>query len=168
MWTLWKRLWYRRRRCTKEIGRIQDLLGNENKCIGVICGIVGDQPIFRMLFWCFMEGFQNEMTELYKWMVPLPGGFHFEKQAIWQMLKWLLSDIGYEQFLPDSELSEKQLKHFNKYSHARRKWLFFFQLCFASIIMLFETIQWKFCWTNRRIWNSWMCLCLQLNCAERK
>lgn len=67
----------------RELRKIEIFVVNESNKHGrpVIVAIAGDQPIFKLLFRLCYNSYLDK-SNLCKWMVSFPGGFHINKQGI--------------------------------------------------------------------------------------
>lgn len=124
----------------KSIDRIYDLYGKARMEEGFMSVLVGDQPTFKSLFWTYYEGLERGGNDLWKWAIPITGGFHDEKNALLGTLKWAMMGTGMEEFLADSGMSPSQCENFTTYGHTRRNRRFFMQLATASVIKLCDTV----------------------------
>lgn len=103
----------------KVIDRIYEMYGKYRaECRGLKV-LAGDQPTFKAHFWIFYEGMENGTNDLFKWVIPITGGFHDEKKAIIDTLQWAMGGNMMESFLEDSELSPSQCENFSKFEYAR-------------------------------------------------
>lgn len=78
----------------------------------------GDQYTLREMFCMWYKGLETSSNDLWKWLIPIACGFNCDKERFWSMLKWFLSGRDCEEFLQDSDLSDKQCEHFLYYKHA--------------------------------------------------
>lgn len=102
--------------------------------------VQGDQPTFREIFRMFYESVEADDNNLSNWAMPIPGGFHCEKQGIWPLVKRYMSGVGLEDFLADSGLSASQADNFDEYQHARRNRNIFYNIAAPSVIQVSETV----------------------------
>lgn len=124
----------------KSISRIYDIYGKKKRMDGHMTVFVGDQPTFKSLFWMYYDGLEYGENDIHEWGVPITAGFHDEKRAVLETLKWSLHGTGMEEFLRDSGLSESQCENFMKYGHARRNRRFILQYAAAVVIKLCDSI----------------------------
>lgn len=103
----------------------------------VIVAIVGDQPMFRLWLESYL-GLSD--SQLCKWMVPLPGGFHIDKQGIIPTVKIFLAGSGLEELAEFSWLSSKHKNGIVKLAHYRKNRRFLSQVVAAMILRISDVI----------------------------
>ena len=104
-----------------------------------IVALVGDQPIFKMLFRIWLDAYLKRSRRA-MWLVPIPGHFHIDKQGIIGMVKNYISGAGLEQLLRFSGLSEKHQDNFISLPHYRKNRRFLSQMTCALILRLYKAI----------------------------
>lgn len=72
------------------------------------------------MFWEYFWGLEGGETDLSKWAVPIPGGFHTKKVGIYSTVKCGLQGTGEVHFLEDAVLSESQPAKIKIYGSTRR------------------------------------------------
>ena len=114
-----------------------------NSCIGdekpFYIAVVGDEPIFKKLFQLWLDSYLNQ-TQLCNWMIPIPGGFHIDKQGIIPLIKSYLSGIGIEELARFSGLSSKHQREVVGLKHYRKNRRFLSQVTAASILRLCDVL----------------------------
>jgi protein-disulfide isomerase-like protein with CxxC motif len=72
------------------------------------------------------SNFNTEKEALYQWLVPFPGFFHVEKQALYPVGKEILDGLGLQELAAHCGLSSAQVENVIQHSLARnnRKMLF--------------------------------------------
>ena len=131
------------RRCNAndifELERIVEMVENKfnppDSSEVVMVAMVGDQPIFRMLFQLWLSSYVKK-TKRCHWMVPLPGQFHIDKQGLIPTVKRYLAGAGLEELLRFSGLSEKHQINFMTLPHYRKNRRILSQITAALIIRL--------------------------------
>lgn len=63
--------------------------------------LAGDQPTFKLLFKSFHDGYEMNMNDTHKWMIPITGGFHSDKTGLIDVIKSTIDGTGIECFLED-------------------------------------------------------------------
>ena len=101
----------------------------------VMVAMVGDQPVFRMLFNIWLSSYVKK-TRRCHWMVPLPGQFHVDKQGLIPTVKKYLSGSGLEELLQFTGLSDKHQINFMSLSHYRKNRRVLSQITAALIIRM--------------------------------
>lgn len=87
-----------------------------------------------------LDGQFHGTSNIWEWIYHLPGWFICEKQAIWQLMKLVMSERVVEEILKGSGMSESQQKHGKEYGNYRRNRNFFFQVCTSQIIRICENL----------------------------
>ena len=72
--------------------------------------------LFRLWYQSYEKYLEGECCDdidlsLCEWMVPLPGGFHIEKQGMIPILKFILAISGFEETAEFTGLSKKHQKN---------------------------------------------------------
>lgn len=104
-----------------------------------LIAVVGDQPIFKILFKLWPSSIIKK-TKLSRWMVPIPGGFHIDKQGIISMLKIFLSGSGLQEVMPFSGLPKKKQESIVSYGHYRKNRRVVSQYTAALVLLLIEVV----------------------------
>lgn len=107
----------------------------------------GDQHSYKMIVEIWLESWRERgnsnrcantstgsQTPLHEWLVPFPGFFHAEKQALYSLCKELLHGIGLQELAQCSGLSNTQIRKVLTHSHARDNRAFLFSLTCALVI----------------------------------
>ena len=118
----------------------------------VFVAVHGDQPVFKLLFkqwyrsyiqW-LQKGAKLEVSHsdnnLFRWLVPLPGGFHVDMQGLIPLIKEYLSGSGMEELLQFAGLSAGLQKVFLKFNQYRTNRRFLVQVLVAMILRLGESL----------------------------
>ena len=105
----------------------------------VMVAVVGDQPIFKMLFQIWMASYVKRQRRAL-WLVPDPGAFHIDKQAIIPAVKKYLWGSGIEELLRFSGLSPKHQDNFLQLPHYRKNRRFLSQITCAYLIRIGKTL----------------------------
>lgn len=115
--------------------------------------IGGDQPSYKMFVELWLESWrkskyrrdstQSVVTEpvfdgpeLHEWLIPFPGFFHAEKQAMYSLCKEMLDGLGLEELAGCAGLSNSHVANFMKHSHARNNRAVLFNLACSMIVHL--------------------------------
>lgn len=116
--------------------------------IHVVTAIVGDQPIFKIVFRLWLQYYleddlSNEASgfALCKWMVPIPGGFHIDKQGIIPTVKAFLSGSGLKELARFSGLSKKNIEKILKLSHYRKCRRYVSQVTAAQLFRIIDVVR---------------------------
>lgn len=89
------------------------------------------------------QGTNGEIPEelpLHEWLIPFPGFFHAEKQALYAICKEMLDGLSLEELAKCAGLSSSIVDKILKLSHARNNRAVLFNLACAMIIHLIEVI----------------------------
>ena len=78
----------------------------------------------------------NNGCSLCEWLIPLPGGFHIDKQAMLEFIKICLLGAGLEELLPVSRLCEYSHSTFSCLTHYGKNQQVVFPATGASAIRL--------------------------------
>lgn len=73
-------------------------------------------------------------------MLPIPGGFHNDKEGMTDLVKYVSPGTDMEEFLEYLGFSKSERGRFGSYGHTRRNRKFVFQFACASVIELCDTI----------------------------
>ena len=118
----------------------------------VFVAVHGDQPIFKMLFrfWyrSYIELLQmgaklevdQTANNLCRWLVPLPGGFHADKQGLIPLIKDYMKGSGIEELLLFSGMSKNLQKVFQKCGHYRMNRRYLVQIMIAMILRISDSL----------------------------
>ena len=120
--------------------------------------LAGDQPSYKMFSELWLESWRkskknqsrmtipyteyekNEALSLHEWLVPYPGFFHAEKQAMYSLCKEMLDGLGLEELAGCTGLSKSQVENILSHSHARNNRAVLFNLACAMIIHLTDIL----------------------------
>ncbi|PXF48450.1 hypothetical protein BWQ96_01619 [Gracilariopsis chorda] len=115
----------------------------------------GDQPSHRMFCKLWAESLSAHRTRtvqggqdagadkgtkcpLHEWMIPFPGFFHAEKQAMYALCKEMLDGLGIEELARCAGFSPSILENILKHAHARNNRPVLLNLACAMIIHLVD------------------------------
>lgn len=121
----------------------------------------GDQPSFKMYGDLWLDswrksdnstnesqpvGASNEQRapsrklKIHEWLVPIPGFFHAEKQAMYSLYKEMLDGVGLQELASCAGLSQSIVSKILKHSHARNNRAVLFNLCCAMILHVIDIV----------------------------
>lgn len=118
----------------------------------IYVAVYGDQPIFKMVFVLWFKSYNEWASsgakstidqgsdDLFRWMLPLPGGFHIDKKGIIPLIKEYMCGSGLEELLQFSGLSPTLQKGFQKFSQYRPNRRFLLQVLVAMVLHLDESL----------------------------
>ena len=79
-------------------------------------------------------GSDRQIIGLHEWMVPLPGFFHTEKQAMYSLCKEMLDGLGLEELASCAGLSKSQVANIVSQSNAHNIRAVLFNLACSMVI----------------------------------
>ncbi|PXF44647.1 hypothetical protein BWQ96_05589 [Gracilariopsis chorda] len=107
----------------------------------------GDQPSYKMFVELWLQSWRGGTRSastakllLHEWMVPFPGLFHAEKQAMYSLCKEMLDGLGLEELAGCAGLSDAHVANIITHSHARNNRAVLFNRACAMIIHLIENL----------------------------
>lgn len=121
----------------------------------VMVVVHGDQPIFKMLFKLWFDSYKHWLQagapstvdpgadNLCRWMVPVPGGFHIDKQGLIPLIKDFLAGSGIEELLKFSGFSPNMQKLFQSLGQYRANRRYLSQITAAMILRIDEAMRSK-------------------------
>ena len=135
------------------LAMIQKLLRPGERGCPRFVAVAGDQPSYKMIVEMWLESWRasknalsirtrksNNSLFLHEWLVPFPGFFHAEKQAMYSICKELLHGVGLHELADCSGLSDAQVRNVLKHSHARDNQAFLFSLTCALVIHTIDIV----------------------------
>ena len=112
----------------------------------------GDQPVFKLLFrqwyrsytkW-ILGGAKTDVNpaedNLFRWLIPLPGGFHIYMQGMIPLIKEYLSGSGLEDLLQFAGFSPGLRKVYMKFNQYRPNRRFLVQILVAMVLRLGDSL----------------------------
>ena len=87
----------------------------------------------------YTEYEKSEALPLHEWLVPYPGFFHAEKQAIYSLCKEMVDGLGVEELASCSGLSKSQAlsQQRNSKMDARSEPCDWLKTAFASLVQMY-------------------------------
>lgn len=126
--------------------------------------VAGDQLSYKMIVEMWLSSWRESQNgdfenraggtytlPLHEWLVPFPGFFHAEKQAMYSLCKEMLDGLGLSEFAECVGLSSEHTKNILKHSHSRNNRAFLFSLTCAIIIHASEIVMQEFPNAQRRV-----------------
>ena len=121
------------------LGMVEEKFNPPSSKKVVLVAVVGDQPIFKMVFRLWVEAYVKK-TRRALWLIPIPGGFHVDKQGLIPTVKQYLWGCGIDQLLRFSGLSSKNQDNFIQLPHFRKNRRFLSQCTCAMLLRLRKSL----------------------------
>lgn len=136
--------------------RIESVYNPKGTCLTqrdfILVAVHGDQPIFNQLFLMWFESYVSwvnagapdevdfNANNLFRWIFPLPGGFHIDKQGMIPMIKEFLSGTGLEELIKFSGLTPSIQSKFMSFGQYRGNHRVLVQVMVAMLLRLDDSV----------------------------